>query len=45
MRRRSYIFFLNDEFVITKAFDKSEAYMNALLMGYEGSIDDIRLYE
>lgn len=44
MRKRSYIFCLNGEFVTTKAFDKSEAYMNARLMGYNGSINNIRLY-
>ena len=45
MRKHGYIFCLNGEFVITSAFDKSEAYMNARLMGYDGSINDIRLYE
>ena len=45
MRKHRYIFCLNGEFVTTLAFDKSEAYMNARLMGYDGRINDIRLYE
>lgn len=44
MKKNKYIFCIGDDFVITYAFNKLEAFMNARLMGYKGDINGIRLH-
>ena len=41
---KKYIFAVGDYIVSTLAWDKEDAYIKARLMGYNGSINDIRLY-
>ena len=44
MKKKKYIYRVGNDFVITSAFSKSEAFMNARLMGYNGEIKGIRIY-
>lgn len=42
MERKDFICCINEEFVVISAFDKSEAYQTARVMGYKGKMKDIR---
>lgn len=44
MKKKDFVFNLNEEIVKISAFSKLEAFMVARLMGYKKDIKDIREY-
>lgn len=43
-QQQRFIFALGDEIVWLWAWDKQDAYIRARMMGYNGKIEDIRMY-